>query len=126
MPAILTPLTSYPLTPDPTSKVEAAVTTERDTASHENSSGGTLVLGHTSLLTSFLLSLDEKYILTADRDEHIRVSWYPQGYCIESYCLGHRKYVRIHSMFMTGLLTLLRLEISRQIRLCNPHITVFA
>ncbi|KAG2355138.1 hypothetical protein BDR07DRAFT_1427131, partial [Suillus spraguei] len=26
-------------------------------------------------------------------DEHIRISWYPQGYTIESYCLGHQKYV---------------------------------
>lgn len=61
--------------------------------SHENLAGGTLVLGHASLLTSFLLSNDEKYIITADRDEHIRVSWYPQGYVIERYCLGHTKCV---------------------------------
>src|ERR1700761_4669088 len=57
--------------------------------SHENPSGGQLILGHTSFLTAFLLSFDEKFIVTADRDEHIRVSWYPQGYTIESYCLGH-------------------------------------
>ncbi|KAF7327717.1 tRNA (guanine-N(7)-)-methyltransferase non-catalytic subunit TRM82 [Mycena kentingensis (nom. inval.)] len=62
-------------------------------ASHENPSGGRLILGHVSLLTAFLLSPDEKYIITADRDEHIRVSWYPQGYTIESYCLGHTKFV---------------------------------
>lgn len=58
-------------------------------ASHVSTSNGTLVLGHTSLLTSFLLTPDGKYIITADRDEHIRVSWYPQGFCIESFCLGH-------------------------------------
>jgi tRNA (guanine-N(7)-)-methyltransferase subunit TRM82 len=61
--------------------------------SHENPSRGTLVLGHASLVITFLLSLDEKFIITADRDEHIRVSWYPQGYNIEIYCLGHEKYV---------------------------------
>ncbi|KAJ7224057.1 WD40 repeat-like protein [Mycena pura] len=61
--------------------------------SHENPSGGQLILGHTSFLTAFLLSFDEKFIVTADRDEHIRVSWYPQGYTIESYCLGHEKFV---------------------------------
>ncbi|KAG1728050.1 WD40-repeat-containing domain protein [Suillus paluster] len=62
-------------------------------ASHENPSGGELILGHASLLTTFQLTADEQYIVTADRDEHIRVSWYPQGYTIESYCLGHQKYV---------------------------------
>ncbi|KAL6305963.1 WD40-repeat-containing domain protein [Sparassis latifolia] len=61
--------------------------------SHENPSNGTLVLGHVSFLICFLLSPDERYIITADRDEHIRVSWYPQGYSIESYCLGHEKFV---------------------------------
>ncbi|KAF7370384.1 tRNA (guanine-N(7)-)-methyltransferase non-catalytic subunit TRM82 [Mycena sanguinolenta] len=62
-------------------------------ASHENPSGGKLILGHTSFLTAFLLSPDEKFIVTADRDEHIRVSWYPQGYTIEMYCLGHERFV---------------------------------
>ncbi|KAJ3863805.1 WD40 repeat-like protein [Lentinula novae-zelandiae] len=62
-------------------------------ASHVASSNGTLVLGHTSLLTCFLLTPDNKYIVTADRDEHIRVSWYPQGFCIESFCLGHTQFV---------------------------------
>jgi tRNA (guanine-N(7)-)-methyltransferase subunit TRM82 len=60
-------------------------------ASHENPSGGTLILGHTSLLTAFVLSPDEKHIITADRDEHIRASWFPQGHTIESFCLGHKK-----------------------------------
>ncbi|KAE9392325.1 WD40 repeat-like protein [Gymnopus androsaceus JB14] len=62
-------------------------------ASHVPTSNGTLVLGHTSLLTSFLLTPDGKYIVTADRDEHIRVSWFPQGFCIESFCLGHTQFV---------------------------------
>ena len=52
----------------------------------------TLLLGHVSLLTTLLLSKDDKYVITADRDEHIRVSWYPEAYTIEGYCLGHRKY----------------------------------
>ncbi|KAI0046502.1 WD40 repeat-like protein [Auriscalpium vulgare] len=88
---------SYPVTPS--SLPEPKSEDKNDAlASHENPSGGNLILGHTSLLTSFELSHDEKYIITADRDEHIRVSWYPQGYNIESYCMGHKKFVSaIHS-----------------------------
>ncbi|KAJ7140244.1 WD40 repeat-like protein [Mycena crocata] len=67
-------------------------------ASHDNPSGGRLILGHASFLTAFILSPDEKFIITADRDEHIRVSWYPQGYTIETYCLGHQKFVSAINM----------------------------
>ena len=62
-------------------------------SSHENPSGGQLILGHASPLNAFLLSTDEKFIVTADTDEHIRVSWFPKGYNIEMYCLGHLKWV---------------------------------
>ncbi|THH27790.1 hypothetical protein EUX98_g6388 [Antrodiella citrinella] len=75
---------SYLMIPDPTNPTtsEPAPSKSGRTAltSHENLAGGTLILGHTSLLTSFVLSKDEKYIISADRDEHIRVSWYPQGF----------------------------------------------
>ena len=92
--SLLTLLPSYPLTPLPTTTPVSPPPTEADTlASHENPSGGTLVLGHTSLLTAFLLTPDEKHIITADRDEHIRASRFPQGYTIESFCLGHKRYV---------------------------------
>lgn len=80
---------SYPSSPSP-----IVLPQKRDVlSSHENPSGGQLLLGHTSLLTDFCLTLDEKYIITSDRDEHIRVSWYPQSYVIESFCLGHKKFV---------------------------------
>ena len=26
--------------------------------------------------------------MTPDRDEHVRVSWYPEGYVVERFCLG--------------------------------------
>ncbi|KAI9444512.1 hypothetical protein H4582DRAFT_2070245 [Lactarius indigo] len=85
---------SYPLTPLPTTTLTPAPPTEADTlASHENPSGGTLVLGHASLLTAFLLCPDETHIITADRDEHIRASRFPHGYTIESFCLGHKRFV---------------------------------
>ncbi|KAI3646809.1 hypothetical protein MP228_009737 [Amoeboaphelidium protococcarum] len=53
-----------------------------------------LVLGHVSLLTDILLSRDEKYLLTADRDKKIRVSSYPDCYNIHGFCLSHTAYVR--------------------------------
>ncbi|KAF8216772.1 WD40-repeat-containing domain protein [Mycena galopus ATCC 62051] len=80
---------SYELNPPP----QTVEQKKASLASHENPSGGKLILGHTSFLTAFLLSFDEKFIITADRDEHIRVSWYPQGYNVEMYCLGHEKFV---------------------------------
>lgn len=86
---------SYTLHPKSVPAPSEPSETSKRTAltSHENPSDGELILGHVSLLTYFLLSTDDKYILTADRDEHIRVSWFPQGYVIERYCLGHGKYV---------------------------------
>ncbi|KAH9989586.1 WD40-repeat-containing domain protein [Russula vinacea] len=85
---------SYPLAPLSTPTTAPSQSAESDTlASHENPSGGTLILGHTSLLTTFVLTPDETHIVTADRDEHIRVSWFSQGYTIESFCLGHKKFI---------------------------------
>ncbi|ROT37300.1 hypothetical protein SODALDRAFT_334394 [Sodiomyces alkalinus F11] len=55
-----------------------------------------LVIGHVSLLTAMCLAQSEgrRYIITADRDEHIRVSRYmPQTHVIEGFCLGHKHFV---------------------------------
>ena len=67
-------------------------------------SPGQLLLGHVSMLTDILLASLENvseagpkahhYIITCDRDEHIRVSrGLPQTHVIESYCLGHKEFV---------------------------------
>lgn len=56
----------------------------------------TLLLGHVSMLTDVALSTlqGQNYIITADRDEHIRVSrGIPQSHIIESFCLGHTEFV---------------------------------
>ncbi|KAF7170900.1 hypothetical protein CNMCM5623_003366 [Aspergillus felis] len=62
-----------------------------------------LILGHVSMLTDLAyvsIPLDatsgrkRSYLLTADRDEHIRVSrGPPQAHIIENYCLGHTSFV---------------------------------
>ena len=62
-----------------------------------------LLLGHVSMLTDLVVAsrkVEDKtaksraYILTADRDEHIRISrGPPQTFVTEGYCLGHREFV---------------------------------
>lgn len=60
-----------------------------------------LILGHVSLLTDILcatLTQDSgrkrKFIITSDRDEHIRVSrGMPHAFIIENFCLGHTAFV---------------------------------
>ncbi|KAL7927692.1 hypothetical protein ACQKWADRAFT_277536 [Trichoderma austrokoningii] len=55
-----------------------------------------LLLGHVSMLTALILGEKQgrKYILTADRDEHIRVSRYiPHAHVIENFCLGHKEFI---------------------------------
>ncbi|KAK1055549.1 tRNA (guanine-N(7)-)-methyltransferase non-catalytic subunit trm82 [Friedmanniomyces endolithicus] len=59
-----------------------------------------VLLGHVSMLTDVVhatRSIDgteRGYIITADRDEHIRISrGPPQSHIIEGYCLGHKEFV---------------------------------
>lgn len=48
------------------------------------------LFGHTSsIITAMSITADNKYIITSDRDEKIRVSNFPQTECIASFCLGH-------------------------------------
>ncbi|KAL2891709.1 tRNA (guanine-N(7)-)-methyltransferase non-catalytic subunit trm82 [Ceratocystis lukuohia] len=60
-----------------------------------------LVLGHVSMLTDVIVARGSsqnqsprEFIITADRDEHIRVSRAPpHAYVIEGFCLAHKDFV---------------------------------
>lgn len=53
------------------------------------------ILGHVSMLTDLTVGTHEgkEYVITVDRDEHIRISHYPQGYVIKSFLFGHKEFV---------------------------------
>jgi tRNA (guanine-N(7)-)-methyltransferase subunit TRM82 len=58
-----------------------------------------LLLGHVSLLTDVAIariqqdSKQRLFLLSSDRDEHVRISRYPQAHIIHTYCLGFSDFV---------------------------------
>ena len=50
-----------------------------------------LLMGHISILTDFLLI--NKYLVTCDRDEKIRINEFPNSFEIHKFCLGHQEFV---------------------------------
>ncbi|XP_030284093.1 tRNA (guanine-N(7)-)-methyltransferase non-catalytic subunit wdr4-like [Sparus aurata] len=54
---------------------------------------GELKMGHLSMLLAVTMSPDDRFIITADRDEKIRVSHLRSPYNIQSFCLGHTQFV---------------------------------
>ncbi|KAF9097176.1 tRNA (guanine-N(7)-)-methyltransferase non-catalytic subunit trm82 [Mortierella sp. AD031] len=77
--------------PDVVAPVKTAETSED--AEGDEDEGEQPILGHVSMATDLVLTPDNKYVITSDRDEHIRVSQYPKGHNIETYCLGHTSFV---------------------------------
>ncbi|GAA5984593.1 hypothetical protein JCM11641_006561 [Rhodosporidiobolus odoratus] len=58
------------------------------------------ILGHVSMLNTLALipenkavGIDRDLIATGDRDEHVRVSWFPRGEVIEGYGWGSKAFV---------------------------------
>lgn len=53
------------------------------------------ILGHVSMLSEVMVVPfnSKKFIITSDRDEHIRVSNYPKSYVVKNWLFGHHEYV---------------------------------
>lgn len=54
------------------------------------------ILGHVSMLTGVTLaknSQGQNFIITSDRDEHIKISHYPQCFIVDKWLFGHNEFV---------------------------------
>lgn len=52
------------------------------------------MLGHISMVLDVKLSDNGRFLLSADRDEKLRVSRYPQSFVIHCFCLGHSSFIK--------------------------------
>jgi tRNA (guanine-N(7)-)-methyltransferase subunit TRM82 len=56
-----------------------------------------VLMRHLSMLTDIKFTSDEKCLITSDRDEKIRISFYQNANNVQSYLLGHKEFVtQIH------------------------------
>eukprot|EP00158_Paraphelidium_tribonemae_P001900 Partr_v1_DN24927_c0_g1_i2_m45422 putative Required for the formation of N(7)-methylguanine at position 46 (m7G46) in tRNA. In the complex, it is required to stabilize and induce conformational change of the catalytic subunit len=62
-------------------------------ASKESIEKPELLYGHVSMVTDVLLVDNERFLISADRDEKIRVTHHPSTHLIHNFCLGHTDYV---------------------------------
>ncbi|CCF56885.1 hypothetical protein KAFR_0B05890 [Kazachstania africana CBS 2517] len=54
------------------------------------------ILGHVSMLTDILFKESKngkRFIITADRDEHIKISHFPQSFIVDKWLFGHKEFV---------------------------------
>lgn len=54
------------------------------------------ILGHVSMLTDVHFKTDangKRYLITTDRDEHIKVSHFPQSFIVDKWLFGHKEFV---------------------------------
>lgn len=65
----------------------------------EESNSFEMLFGHLAAVTASLFSPHRGILISADRDEKIRITDYPNTSNIQSFLLGHRKYVSCLSWF---------------------------
>lgn len=53
------------------------------------------ILGHVSMLSEVIVAEHDgkQFVLTGDRDEHIKVSHYPKSYVVRNWLFGHHEFV---------------------------------
>ena len=59
---------------------------------------------HSNWIHFKVVTPDDKFIITSERDEKIRVSNYPNAYNIHNFCLGHTEFVTSLSLVSSNLL----------------------
>lgn len=63
---------------------------------------GRWIQGHLSQVLDVLVNSNQKYVISADRDEKIKVSKWPVSHEIETYCMGHKEFVSSIECFCLG------------------------
>ncbi|QLL31934.1 hypothetical protein HG536_0C01010 [Torulaspora globosa] len=54
------------------------------------------ILGHVSMLTDIIMAKDSaghRFVITSDRDEHIKISHYPQCFIVDKWLFGHKQFI---------------------------------
>eukprot|EP01132_Coremiostelium_polycephalum_P010991 gene10991-13466_t len=84
---------TYSLVDDSKNKSLSNAKENKLTKQDERENDENLSFGHYSSIVDLKLSKCFNYLFSADRDEKIRISKYPNTFDIERFCLGHSKYI---------------------------------
>jgi tRNA (guanine-N(7)-)-methyltransferase subunit TRM82 len=76
-------------------------TSESTKQERSDEKGPPPILGHVSMLTGLALGYTineetgkrKRFLVSTDRDEHVRITEWPKGVNIRGWCLGHTKLV---------------------------------